>query len=217
MLSAIAALPVAPLPRSSWDRHWFLDVNHFAKHTSWLHATMEFFAKYGIVLLAVALVAAWWISRQRNSARDVALSVWGALAAIVALLIAQPISSAVDEKRPFVVFPSALTLIHHANDAGFPSDHATGSGAVAAALLFVSWRLGLISTLIALVIAFSRVYVGVHYPQDVAAGLALGAVVAVVGVFLVVPIMTRIVEWLGRTPLRPLVCSGPPQAAPDPA
>lgn len=209
--------PATVVPDSSWDRHWFLDVNHFARHTSWLHSTMEFFAKYGIVLLAIALVAGWWIGRQRSSARDVAIAVWGALAALVALAIAQPISSAVNEKRPFVAIPSALTLIHHASDAGFPSDHATGSGAVAAALVFLGWRLGVISWLIALIIAFSRVYVGVHYPQDVLAGLALGAVVAVLGVFLVVPIMARIVEWLGRTPLRPLVASGRPAAEPDPA
>jgi undecaprenyl-diphosphatase len=210
-------LPSATNIQSSWDTHWFRDVNHFARQTSWLHSTMEFFAKYGIVLLAVALVVAWWISRRESSARRVAISVWGAIAALIALAIAQPISSAVNEKRPFVAIPSALTLIHHANDAGFPSDHATGSGAVAAALLFVSWRLGLITWLIALIIAFSRVYVGVHYPQDVLAGLALGAIVALLGLLLVVPIMTRMVEWLGGTPLHPLVRTGGQRAEPEPA
>jgi undecaprenyl-diphosphatase len=170
---------------------------------------MKFFAKDGIVLLAVALIVGWWISRRNSSARGVTLSVWGALAALIALAIAQPISSAVDERRPFVAIPTALTLIHHATDAGFPSDHATGSGAVAAALLFVSWRLGLVTSLIALLIAFSRVYVGVHYPQDVLAGLALGAAVACLGVWLLVPLLTRITVWLEGTPLRPLVTASP--------
>jgi undecaprenyl-diphosphatase len=171
---------------------------------------MEFFAKYGVVLLAVTLVVGWWLSRQNSSPRKVTISVWGALAALIAVAIAQPISSGVDETRPFVAIPSALTLVHHATDPGFPSDHATASGAVAAALVFVSWRLGIIAWLIALVIAFSRVYVGVHYPQDVLAGLALGAVVACLGVWLLVPLLTRITEWLRGTPLRPLITAEPP-------
>jgi membrane-associated phospholipid phosphatase len=101
-----------------------------------------------------------------------------------------------------------LQLVSHANDAGFPSDHATAAGAVAAGLFFVSWRLGLVTTVWAALIAFSRIYVGVHFPQDVAAGLALGAVVAIIGAFIVVPILTRIAEWLTRTPLRILVVAG---------
>jgi undecaprenyl-diphosphatase len=175
---------------------------------------MEFFAKDGVVLLAVALVAGWWIARRAASPRGVTIAVWGAIAALIALVIAQPISSAVDEKRPFVAIPTALTLIHHASDAGFPSDHATASGAVAAALVFVSWRLGIVAWLLALIIAFSRVYVGVHYPQDVVAGLALGAAVACLGVWLLVPLLTRIANWLQGTPLRPLVTSTPRPANP---
>jgi undecaprenyl-diphosphatase len=176
---------------------------------------MKFFAKDGVELLAIALIVGWRISRRSSSARGVTVSVWGALSALIALGIAQPISSTVDERRPFVAIPTALTLIHHSTDAGFPSDHATASGAVAAALLFVSWRLGLVASLVALIIAFSRVYVGVHYPQDVLAGLALGAVVACLGVWLLVPLLTRITTWLEGTPLRPLVSSRPPGAAPE--
>jgi undecaprenyl-diphosphatase len=195
-------------PTDSWDHSAFLDVNDFARDTSWLHGTMVWFATYGIVLLAVALVVGWWLGRREASARRVAIAVWGALGALLALVIAQPISHAVDEKRPFVAIPSALTLIHHGTDAGFPSDHASAAGAVAAALLFVSLRLGLVTLLISLLLAFSRVYVGVHYPKDVLAGLALGAVVVCIGVVVLVPLMARIVEWLERTPLRPLVASG---------
>jgi undecaprenyl-diphosphatase len=169
---------------------------------------MVFFAKDGVVLLAVALLAGWWLSRRAASPRGVTTAVWGALAALIAVAIAQPISSAVDERRPFVAIPSALTLIHHATDPGFPSDHSTAAGAVAAALVFVSWRLGVITWVLAVIIAFSRVYVGVHYPQDVLAGLALGAAVASLGVWLVVPLLNRITERLQRTPLRPLITAG---------
>lgn len=198
---------------TGWDRHAFLDINEFARDTSWLHGVGVFFAKDGVVLLAVALVVAWWLGRAARSPHQVATAVWGALGALVALAIAQPISSAVGERRPFVAIPKALELIHHSTDPGFPSDHATAAGAVACAVFFVSWQLGAVTTLIALLIAFARVYVGVHYPQDVLAGLALGAVVVAIGYFTIVPVMTRIAAWLTRTPLRPLITAGGDQPA----
>ena len=192
-------------PAISGDAHDFRVVNDFARDTSWLHGFMEFVARDGIFLLGLALLAGWWIGRRARSPRQVAVAVWSALAALVAVALVQPIANAADEKRPFVALPHVLQLISHANDAGFPSDHATAAGAVAAGLFFVSWRLGLVTLLWSLIVAFSRVYVGVHFPQDVAAGLALGAVVALLGVFVVVPLMTRIADWLTRTPLRPLI------------
>ena len=188
------------------DKGDFQHVHDFANSTTWLHGFMSFMAKDGIALFAITLLAGWWIGRRENSARDVALAVWAAIAAVIALVLVQPIASAANEARPFVVL-HFTPLIAHARDAGFPSDHATGAGAIAAGLLFLSWRLGLVTALLALLIAFSRVYVGVHFPQDVLAGLALGAVVAVIGVFLVVPLLARLVAWLGRTPARPLVAA----------
>lgn len=206
------ALPLAAAVPDDWDRHAFLDVNDFARDTSWLHGVMKFFAADAVALLAVALVVAWWLGRRAGSPRQVATAVWGALGALVALLIAHPIATAVGEQRPFVALKNCcngrgtLLLVHHSTDPGFPSDHATAAGAVACAVFLVSWRLGAITALLALLIAFARVYVGVHYPQDVLAGLALGAVVVGVGWFVVVPLLTRAAEWLSEhTPLRPLI------------
>jgi membrane-associated phospholipid phosphatase len=194
------------------DKTDFRPIHDFANSTSWLHGFMSFMAKDGIALFAITLLAGWWIGRSERSPRKVAIAVWAAIGAVVALVLVQPIASAADEARPFVVL-RFTPLIAHARDAGFPSDHATGAGAIAAGLLFLSWRLGLVTALLALLIAFSRVYVGVHFPQDVLAGLALGAVVAVLGVFVVVPLLAKLVEWLARTPLRPLVAAGAPDSA----
>lgn len=191
------------IPRITGDRHDFNVVHDFANSTTWLHGFMEFMAKDGIALLAITLLAGWWLGRRADSPRKVAIAVWAAVAAVVALALVQPIANAADEQRPFV--GHFTPLIKHAADAGFPSDHATGAGAIAAGLLFLSWRLGLVTLLVSLLIAFSRVYVGVHFPQDVAAGLALGAVVAVIGIFLVVPLLTRLLDWLTTTPVRPVI------------
>jgi undecaprenyl-diphosphatase len=194
-------------PAITGDSHDFRVVNDFARDTTWLHGFMEFVARDGIFLLGLALLAGWWLGRRSKSPRQVAIAVWSALAALVAVALVQPIASAADEKRPFVALPHVLQLISHADNAGFPSDHATAAGAVAAGLLFVSWRLGAVTLVWSLLVAFSRVYVGVHFPQDVAAGLALGGIVAVLGVFVVVPLLARIADWLTKTPLRVLIVS----------
>ena len=191
----------------SGDKSDFRVVHDFASSTHWLHGFMAFVAKDGIAFFALALLVGWWLGRREGNARKVAISVWSALAALIAVALVQPIASAADEARPFVVM-HFNPLIAHAADAGFPSDHSTAAGAVAAGLLFVSWRLGLLTALAALLVAFSRVYVGVHFPQDVAAGLALGAVVAVAGIYLVVPLLVRLVELIRRGPLRVLVANG---------
>ena len=53
--------------------------------------------------------------------------------------------------------------------------------------------------------AFTRVYVGAHFPLDVAVGLLVGAVVAVMSYLLLGRLMARLVVVLARTPVRPLL------------
>jgi undecaprenyl-diphosphatase len=119
-----------------------------------------------------------------------ALACWSGAAALIAVALAQPISHAAAEPRPFVRIPDALVLVHRATDFGFPSDHAVAAGAIAAGLLMLDLTLGIVASIFALLMALSRVYVGVHYPGDVVAGLALGAVVALLGWLLLRPLVT---------------------------
>jgi membrane-associated phospholipid phosphatase len=60
----------------------------------------------------------------------------------------------------------------------FPSGHAATSFACALVLARFAPRLTIPLFILAALIAFSRVYVGVHYPFDVLAGTALGLAVA---------------------------------------
>ncbi|WP_436319203.1 phosphatase PAP2 family protein [Streptomyces virginiae] len=60
----------------------------------------------------------------------------------------------------------------------FPGNHATVAGAAAVALALAVRRLAPLVVPLALLMALSRVFVGVHYPRDVALGLLLGGSVA---------------------------------------
>lgn len=103
-------------------------------------------------------------------------------------------------------------LVDKTTDFSFPSDHATAAGAVAVGLLLTNRRWGIVAAALAIVMAFTRVYVGAHYPGDVIAGLALGGAVAAAGTALVVPLLTRIAERLSRTRVRLLLVSRTVQA-----
>ncbi len=188
----------------------FLLINRFAQRTGWLHGLMTFYAgTLGIVLLVPLLLAGWWLARQRRDPAVLAAAVWAALGTLVAVGVNQPIVNAVAEKRPYASIPHVLLLVGRSADYGFPSDHATMAGAVAAGLYYVNRRLGLIAWVVAVLLAFSRVYVGAHYPHDVAAGLALGAAVIVVGQFAARPLLTWLITRLAATPLRPLLTAAP--------
>jgi undecaprenyl-diphosphatase len=98
------------------------------------------------------------------------------------------------------VLPHILVLADRSSDPSFPSDHATMAGAVAAGLLLVSWRLGLLAMVAAALMGFARVYIAAHYPQDVLTGLILGAAVTLLGYLAVRRPLTALLQRLTRTP-----------------
>lgn len=118
------------------------------------------------------------------------------LAAGAALLVNQAVLLVWQRPRPFVAHPDTVhTLVAHARDGSFPSDHAAASAAIATVLLLFHRRLGLALLALAALVWVARVYVGAHYPGDVAAGAAVGAAM---GVLLTVPLGPAIDHVLGR-------------------
>lgn len=105
-------------------------------------------------------------------------------------LVASALKVAVDRPRPFERIPEADPLLGGIVGNSFPSGHATTSAAGALALALIAPRLAPYLALLAGAVAFSRIYVGVHYPLDVVAGALLGFAVAcavLVGVRLLRP------------------------------
>ncbi|PPJ00893.1 phosphatase PAP2 family protein [Nocardia nova] len=193
----------------SVDTRIFYDVNDFARDTPWLHAIVSGYADYGVVLFALLLTAGWWTARRDADPARMAAAVWAPLGVLAALAVNQPIAAAVDETRPCHALHD-IVILHCSTDAGFPSDHAVMVGAVTAGLWLVHRRLAVLAAVAAVVMAFARVYIAAHYPQDVLAGLALGAVIGLLGFYLARPLLARLVALAARTPLHVLLTGTEP-------
>ncbi|MGV8966829.1 MAG: phosphatase PAP2 family protein [Cellulomonas sp.] len=186
------------------DLWLFNDINALARHTGWLHAPMLGYASYGLAVFAALLVLGWWLARGRGP-QAVAAALWAGAATLLAVGLNQLLVASFHEARPYTDLPGALVLAHRTGDFSFPSDHAVMAGAAAAGLWLVSRKLGAIATAAALVLAFSRIYIGAHYPHDVGAGLLFGASVALLGWWVARRPLTTLVRHLTTTRLHPLV------------
>ena len=83
--------------------------------------------------------------------------------------------------RPFAVNTAVELLIPPPTDFSFPSGHTYASFASASAIFRNSRRIGIPALILAFLIAFSRLYLYVHYPTDVLFGILLGILAGWIG------------------------------------
>jgi len=184
---------------------WFTDGANRAPH--WLDDVVSFWATWGLVFFALLMVAAWWQAR-RTSATAMALTLAVPVAVVLGYVVNDIVKSVFTEVRPCQVIPThTLQPCPGVGDWSFPSNHAAIAMAAAVALLFVDRRLGAVAFVAALVMGFSRIWIGAHYPHDVLIGFAVGAVVAV-PVELAARRAAPLVARLQAGPLRPLLTDG---------
>ena len=101
----------------------------------------------------------------------VILAVSLAIEALCCNVILKPLVARI---RPFDVNTAVQLLISPPKDFSFPSGHTGAAFAAASALFFSKNRLWIPSLVLAILIAFSRLYLYVHYPTDVLGGILLG-------------------------------------------
>ncbi|GGQ50708.1 phosphatase PAP2 family protein [Couchioplanes caeruleus subsp. azureus] len=157
---------------------WYLAVVEFAAGTPRpVRIVMAHFTELGVVLLAALLALVWWHAR-RGTDRAMALTLAGGAGVVVSYGLSEWAKTYLDAERPCRTFAHVVIVAGECpppGDWSFPSNHSTIAGALATALLLTSWRIGLPALAVGAAAAFSRVFVGVHYPHDVAAGFLLGA------------------------------------------
>ncbi|MFJ3234623.1 phosphatase PAP2 family protein [Streptomyces sp. NPDC086787] len=191
---------------SSIDGSVYESVVHRAEHVpAWLDDTVTAWSTFGLVAFAVLMSVCWWRARRTDAAAAVnALAV--PVVAVLAYGVDMALKSVVREDRPCQSLRvRTLEACPAPGDWSFPSNHMAIATASAAALVFVTRRVGAIAAVAALLMGVSRVWVGAHYPHDVLAGAVVGVVVAT-GAMLVVRRHARaLARWLTRRRLTSLL------------
>jgi undecaprenyl-diphosphatase len=175
---------------------WFSMVNANAGLHGWRLELALFSAEWLILLVPIGLAGLWMsgAGAQREAAVKALLATCCALGmnAVIGLLWYHP--------RPFVA-GVGRSFMHHAPDSSFPSDHGTIMFTVALVLAVSSVpaarRFGRSLLPLAFVVAWSRVFLGVHWPMDM-----LGALAVAVGVTLL--FQARLFEHLCAALTAPL-------------
>ncbi len=131
-----------------------------------------------------------WITEPKNfylffAAISFALVVWGGrrgrkalVLVLITILITDQSTSFLKEQlqrvRPCNAVENARVLIGCTHSFSLPSAHAANIFGVAAILSFIFKKFSPVFLFIAFLVAYSRIYVGVHYPLDALAGFCLG-------------------------------------------
>ncbi len=102
-----------------------------------------------------------------------------ALLVVVVLTLSDQISSSVikpwvNRLRPCFALDNVRLLIDQSRSPSFPSSHATNNAAMATLFSVRYKRYSVLFISMALLVSYSRIYVGVHYPSDVLGGLFIG-------------------------------------------
>ena len=124
------------------------------------------------------------------------VGIMSAVALLLSLIINNNIiKNIVQRPRPFVTFKDLQIIVPIPSEYSFPSGH-TASSFAAASVFYrhLPKKLGLPSVILAGIIGFSRLYVGVHYPTDVIAGVIMGILLSYMAEYLVNLVCTKLIR-----------------------
>lgn len=146
----------------------FIDSHQYV----FLNGLMLFFSRYGREYVWIPLVIALWVVG--GEYRRCSFLLIASFIASIVLGTASKIVMA--EPRPFTLLPDVSVLGPKPTDYSYPSGHAliVAAGALTA-LTKLPKRFSLPLLAEALLVSYSRVYVGVHWPADILGGWLLGA------------------------------------------
>lgn len=135
----------------------------------------DFVLFWAVPVFVVATAALWFLDRPGARYRWKVACLSALSSAGLGLLVSQLITHFWERPRPFIAHPhDTFLLVSPSHEPSFPSDHAVAAFAIAFSVAFFGRRMGALFLAAATMLAISRVFVGLHYPGDIAGGAVIG-------------------------------------------
>jgi undecaprenyl-diphosphatase len=157
-----------------WDESLFRILNDVPAALASVLTPLSYLCRpVGIVVVVVVTVV--YVVARNRSIMPVAA---GAVAAGAAWALANLAKAIADRPRPYDVVAGAVLRQQPAHGTSFPSSHTAVTAAVVIALLpFLPRALAGVAIAYAVLVGWSRIYLGVHYPLDILGGAGIGIAV----------------------------------------
>lgn len=98
----------------------------------------------------------------------------------ISQIIVHSLKILLSRERPYKIIEQLNTFGINLKDYSFPSGHTAASFSIATTIALNIPKLTIIVFVIAIIVGISRIYLAVHYPTDVAAGIILGTIPAII-------------------------------------
>jgi len=148
-----------------------------SSHTNPILVQVAIWIANGLFYSLVAFLIFYWLVGNDNQKKLVLKST---CISLIALGIAQIITHIYPHPRPFMI-GMGHTLISHSADASFPSDHMTVFSSVAMGfLLSKKYIIGSVIFAFGCLVAWARVFLGIHFPFDMFGAVILAVITALV-------------------------------------
>ena len=155
-----------------------LDLIQSNIRTGFMDAIMAFITQLGDAGLIWIILSIGLIIPKKTRKIGFVMIIALILNGIICNIILKPMLARI---RPFDVNTAIKLLINKPRDFSFPSGHTSASFTAVSVLFFRKSKLFVPSLVLAFLISFSRLYLYVHYPSDVLAGLVLGILCGYIG------------------------------------
>ncbi len=163
---------------SSWNQKLFTIIHGWSGIDPTFDKIIVFCAVHLWWVLVVALVLFYGIfKRSARGLAELLVILFSALLSDLAAVILKPI---VASPRPFEAIKDLPVLLHDVSTKAFPSGHTAFVFGLAVALLLYDWFIGVAAIIGALIVGLARVAAGVHWPIDIAGGIIVGALAAII-------------------------------------